>query len=256
MTDPFKQIANNYEFLMLPVEGGTFNMGDEHGDLWEACRPVHKVTVSDFYIGKYPVTQALWKAVMNGENPSRFKGDDLPVEQVSWEDAQSFVKKLNKMTESSRPPGYFYRLPTEAEWEYAARGGKYLAEGYKYSGSDRLKDVGWFKNNSGKETKSVGLKYPNQLDIHDMSGNVREWCSDWFGGNEYYEECKKKGIVENPLGPESGTNRVARGGSLLGGARGCRVSYRYSLSPGDRDYILGFRLALSLQSDGRPPAFG
>jgi sulfatase modifying factor 1 len=198
MTDPFKQIANNYEFLMLPVEGGTFNMGDEHGDLWEACRPVHKVTVSDFYIGKYPVTQALWKAVMNGENPSRFKGDDLPVEQVSWEDAQSFVKKLNKMTESSRPPGYFYRLPTEAEWEYAARGGKYLAEGYKYSGSDRLKDVGWFKNNSGKETKSVGLKYPNQLDIHDMSGNVREWCSDWFGGNEYYEECKKKGHRGEP----------------------------------------------------------
>ena len=129
-------------FDMISVEGGAFLMGDEHGDLWDACRPVHQVKISDFYIGKYPVTQALWKVVMDGKTPSRFQGEDRPAEQVSWDDAQIFIKKLNEMTKSDRPAGHFYRLPTEAEWEYAARGGKYHAEGYKYAGSDRLKDVG------------------------------------------------------------------------------------------------------------------
>ncbi len=252
MTDPFKQIVNGHEFWMLPVEGGAFNMGDEHGDLTEACRPVHKVTVSDFYIGKYPVTQALWKAVMNGENPSRFQGDDLPVEQVSWDDAQSFVKKLNEMTTSSRPPGYFYFLPTEAEWEYAARGGKYLSEGYKYAGSDRLKDVGWFNDNSGEVTKPVGLKYPNQLGIHDMSGNVGEWCEDDWHGD--YKSAPDDGTAWVDR-PKRGSPRVNRGGGWLYGARYCRAALRDLNSPGYRVDYLGFRLALALQSDGRPSAF-
>jgi len=240
-------------FDMLPVEGGTFNMGDEHGDLREACLPVHKVTVSGFYIGNYPVTQALWKSVMNGKNLSGFQGDDLPLEQVSWDDAHSFVKKLNKMTESSRQPGYFYRLPTEAEWEYAARGGKYHAEGYKYAGSDRLKDIGWFKDNSGKETKPVGLKYPNQLGIHDMSGNVWEWCEDDW--HDDYNNAPDDGTAWVDR-PKRGAYRIARGGSWLSSAQGCRAAYRGRNSPGNRDFYLGFRLVLALQSAGRPSAFG
>ncbi len=239
-------------FDMLPVEGGTFNMGDEHGDLWEACRPVHKVTVSDFYLGKYPVTQALWKAVIHGQNPSDFQGDDLPVEQVSWDDAQSFVKKLNKMTESSRPPGYFYRLPTEAEWEYAARGGKYLAEGYKYAGSDRLKDVGWFEDNSGKETKPGGQKYPNQLGIHDMSGNVWEWCEDDWHSD--YKNAPDDGTAWVDR-PKRGAFRVRRGGSWINTALNCRAARRADWQPAGRVDYLGFRLALALQSAGRPSAF-
>ncbi len=237
-------------FDMLPVQGGTFNMGDEHGDLWDACRPVHQVRVSDFYIGKYPVTQALWKAVMDGKNPSRFEDDERPVENVSWGDAQAFVKALNQITKGSRLEGLHYRLPTEAEWEYAARGGQYHTEGYKYAGSDRLKDVGWFDENSGKETKPVGLKYPNQLGIYDMSGNVWEWCEDWFGGTEYYKDCKSKEPVENPMGPKSGSYRVSRGGSWDGDARGCRAAYRDGGTPDGRGSLLGFRLVLSLQSVG------
>ncbi len=228
-------------FEMIPVEGGIFNMGDEHGDLWEACQPVHRVKVSDFYIGKYPVTQALWKAVMNGENPSEFKDNYHPLEQVSWDEIKKrFLPELHKLTELD------YRLPTETEWEYAARGGKYYTEGCKYAGSDRLKDVGWFDKNVNRQTKPVGLKNPNQLGIYDMSGNVWEWCEDWMG-TDYYEKCEKKGIVENPFGPEKGTARVYRGGSWLLGERFCRAAYRNSLEPSRRLNYLGFRLALSLQ---------
>ncbi|MBK8194935.1 MAG: formylglycine-generating enzyme family protein [Lewinellaceae bacterium] len=200
VNDKFSQPLPNLPlpFDMIPVEGGTFDMGDEHGDLPDYCRPVHQVKVSGFYIGKYPVTQAVWKAVMNGENPSRFQSDDRPVEQVSWEDVQGFIKRLNDLTRDTRPAGHFYRLPTEAEWEFAARGGKYFTEGYKYAGSDRLKDVGWFADNSGRETKPAGQKQPNQLGIYDMSGNVWEWCEDWFGGTDYYEKCRKVGIVADP----------------------------------------------------------
>ncbi len=237
-------------FDMIPVQGGTFNMGDEHGDLGDTCRPVHKVRVSDFYIGKYPVTQALWTAVMDGKNPSRFQDDDRPVDTVSWDDGQAFVKALNKITKGKRLEGYHYRLPTEAEWEYAARGGQYHAEGYKYAGSDRLKDVGWFDENSGDETKPVGLKYPNQLGIYDMSGNVWEWCEDRFGGTEYYQECKAMKLVENPTGPKSGSYRVSRGGSWNYDALYCRAARRNYYTPDSRYFLLGFRLALSLQSVG------
>ncbi len=240
----------NLSFDFLPIEGGHFYMGDEHGDLWEDSRPIHPVAISDFYLAKFPVTQALWKAVMNGENPSRFQDDDRPVEQVSWDDAQAFIKKLNRQTEASRPTGHAYRLPTEAEWEYAARGGKYHTEGYKYAGSDRLKDVGWCEDNSDNETKPVGSKYANQLGLHDMSGNVWEWCEDWFGGSEYYEKCKQMGMMKNPQGPNKGTNRVMRGGGWFFTLQDCRVAFRYNGTPGHRDRSIGFRLVLALQSVG------
>jgi len=231
-------------FLLLPIEGGHFHLGDEHGDLHDGCRPVHPVMVGDFYMGQFPMTQAVWKAVMNGENSSGFPGDDRPVERVSWEDAQEFIKQLNKLTKLSRPVNHFYRLPTEAEWEYAARGGKYHAEGYKYAGSDRLKDVGWFNENSGNETKSVGLKYPNQLGLYDMSGNVYEWCEDDWHDN--YDGAPNDGKAWMDR-PQRGSFRVYRGGSWFGDARGCRVSFRDFHSPGYRDYYLGFRLASSPQ---------
>ena len=233
---------------MVPVEGGEFDMGDEHGDLWDWCRPAHQVKVSDFYLGKHPVTQELWEAVM-GDNPSFFKGKQRPVERVSWEDAQIFIKKLNGIT------GKHFRLPSEGEWEYAARGGPHKSP-YRYAGSDKLKEVGWFEDNSHGETKPVGLKAPNELGLYDMSGNVWEWCEDWYGGSDYYQECKRTGLTENPAGPKSGSLRVFRGGSYFSGALLCRVAYRNHSTPSLRHRYLGFRLALSLQSVGRLiPAF-
>ena len=151
-------------------------MGSEDEEAYDDEKPVHEVVLSDFYIGKFPVTQALWNAVLK-DYPSFFNGDSRPVERVSWEDTQVFIKKLNELT------GRAYRLPTEAEWEYAARGGR-QSKGYKYAGSNKLKEVGWYWENTHFETKAVGLKYPNELGIYDMSGNVREWCQDWFS-NEY-----------------------------------------------------------------------
>ncbi len=239
MIEPHKEIVNGCEFLMLPVGGGIFNMGDEQGDLLEACLPVHQVKVADFYIGKYPVTQGLWMAVMNGENQSEFKGDDRPVERVSWNGInQKFLPALRKLT------GVEYRLPTEAEWEYAARGGKYYTEGCKYAGSDRLKDVGWFGENSGNETKPVGQKNPNQLGLYDMSGNVWEWCEDHWHGN--YEGAPKNGSAW-VYSPELDTRCVGRGGGWLNDARYCRVALRVNFGPDGHGNFIGFRLALSLK---------
>ena len=256
MTDLHKEIVKGYEFWMIPVEGGIFDMGSPDNDTEASSdeKPQHRVMVSDFYIGKYPVTQGLWKAVMNGENPSNFKGDDRPVEQVSWDDAQGFIKRLNDLTSDTRPAGHFYRLTSEAEWEYAARGGKYHAEGYKYAGSDRLKDVGWFTSNSGRETKPVGQKQPNQLGIHDMSGNVREWCEDDW--HDDYKGAPEDGTAWIDR-PNRGSRRVSRGGSWHNPARYCRAAFRSNLTPGYRSTLnIGFRLALSLQADGRStPAF-
>ena len=142
-----------------------------------------------------------------GENPSYFKGENRPVEGVSWDDTQAFLKRLNDQLNLSGDS--VYRLPTEAEWEYAARAGNRL----KYAGSMDLEMVGWFLENSSIQTHEVGLKAPNEWGLYDMSGNVREWCQDWYGGSKYYQECKKKGRVKNPTGPKSGDNRVLRGGS-------------------------------------------
>lgn len=219
---------------MVAVQGGTYNMGctgEQGSDCYDSEKPAHRVTVSDFYMGKYEVTQAQWKAVM-GSNPSYFKGDNLPVENVSWNDAQEFIRKLNQLT------GKKYRLPTEAEWEYAARGGL-QSKGYKYSGSNSLGSVGWYTDNSGSKTHPVGGKAPNELGIYDMSGNVWEWCSDRWHGN--YDGAPADGSSW-----ESGSSsfRVHRGGGWSGYARFCRVSSRINSSPGSRSIILGFRLCL------------
>ena len=219
-------------FDMVFVEGGTFLMGatEEQGSDAESDeKPVHKVTLSDYYIGKYEVTQELWQAVM-GKKPSHFKNKPQnPVESVSWDDCQKFLEKLNKLT------GRNFRLPTEAEWEYAARGGKW-SRGYKYAGSDQIDAVAWYESNSAGMTHPVGQKAPNELGLYDMSGNVWEWCQDWYGG--YSSESQT-----NPQGP-SGSSRVHRGGGWYYDARRCRVSgrnYWYSdFQVDDR----GLRLAL------------
>jgi formylglycine-generating enzyme required for sulfatase activity len=215
---------------MVFVKGGAFQMGDEHGDLPEYCRPVHTVTLSDFQIGKYPVTQKEWKAVM-GSNPSNFKGDNLPVESVSWDDCQAFIQKLNAKT------GKKYRLPTEAEWEFAARGGT-LSKGFKYAGSNNLAEVGWFSANSNKKPQPVGQKKANELGSHDMSGNVWEWCHDWY-------EAYQSAAQHNPTGPASGSARVCRGGGWILDARYCRTAYRNYDTPASRSNDIGFRLVLS-----------
>ena len=218
---------------MVRVEAGTFTMGAtaEMKNPDDDEKPTHQVTLTnDYYIGKYEVTQALWKAVM-GKNPSLFKGDNLPVEQVSWDDCQEFISKLNRIT------GKIFRLPTEAEWEYAARGGN-KSRGYQYSGSNNLLDVAWCGDNSGSKTRAVGTKQPNELGIYDMSGNVDEWCQDWKGAYSSSSQV-------NPTGANSGSYRVCRGGSWGCIARICRSSYRYCGTPVSRYTFLGLRLVLS-----------
>ena len=214
------------------VEGGTFTMGataEQGGDARSDEKPAHQVTLSDYYIGKYEVTQEEWQAVM-GKNPSAFKGNNNPVEKVSWDDCQKFIKKLNQLT------GLKFALPTEAQWEYAARGGN-QSKGYKYSGSNNIDDVAWYDSNSGNKTHSVGTKAPNELGLFDMSGNVWEWCSDRYGS---YSSSAQT----NPVGPSSGYNRVLRGGSWNNLAWRCRVSFRYYNYPSNRNYYIGFRVVL------------
>ena len=224
--------VNGVSFEMVYVEGGSFDMGatSEQGSEWyNNEKPVHSVTLSSYYIGKCEVTQELWKAVM-GSNPSKFKGAQNPVESVDWEDCQEFVSRLNSLT------GRTFRLPTEAEWEYAARGGN-KSRHYKYSGSGNIDDVAWHYGNSGGETHEVGTKTANELGIYDMSGNVWEWCSDWYGGYS-------AGAQTNPQGPSSGSSRVLRGGGWYGIARYCRVSNRGDLDPAGSSINSGLRLVL------------
>ena len=225
--------VNGVSFTMIAVKGGTFQMGatsEQGSDAYDNEKPVHSVTLSDYYIGETEVTQELWTAVM-GNNPSWYSGNpQRPVEQVSWNACQEFIKKLNQLT------GKNFRLPTEAEWEYAARGGK-KSKGYKYSGSNTIDDVAWYKNNSGSKTHDVKTKQANELGIYDMSGNVWEWCQDWYGS---YSSSSRA----NPTGPSSGSSRVLRGGSWGGNARYCRVSNRGSNFPDSRNNYNGFRLVL------------
>ena len=218
---------------MVRVEAGTFTMGatPEMKDPWKEEKPTHQVTLTnDYYIGKYEVTQALWQAVM-GNNPSGFKGDNLPVELVSWNDCQEFISKLNRIT------GKMFRLPTEAEWEYAARGGN-KSRGYQYSGSNNLLDVAWYDDNSGNKTHAVGTKQPNELGIYDMSGNVYEWCQDRYG---VYNSSSQI----NPTGANSEYDCVFRGGSWNNDAGFCRSSDRRFMPPGYSGYNHGLRLVLS-----------
>ena len=218
---------------MIRVEAGTFTMGAtaEMKEPYDWEKPTHRVTLTnDYYIDKYEVTQVLWQAVM-GNNPSKFKGDNLPVEKVSWDDCQEFISKLNRIT------GKTFRLPTEAEWEYAARGGK-KSRGYQYSGSNNLSDVAWYGDNSGNKTHAVGTKQPNELGIYDMSGNVWEWCQDLYGRYSSYSQT-------NPTGANNGLYRMNRGGSWGVNAWNCRSSGRDNITPGSRYNYLGLRLVLS-----------
>ncbi len=239
LTPPLTFTANGVSFKMIFVEGGTFTMGatsEQGSDAESGEKPTHSVTLSSFYMGETEVTQALWQAMM-GSNPSRFTGDtQRPVETVTWDDCQTFITKLNQQC-ASQLNGRQFRLPTEAEWEYAARGGK-NSQGYKYSGSNTLDNVAWYdKDYSSGTTHAVGTKQANELGLYDMSGNVWEWCSDWKGS---YSSSAQT----NPTGPATGSNRVLRGGCWNDYAMGCRVSKRYSRNPDDSDSYLGLRLAL------------
>ena len=227
-------VKNGITIDMVKVEAGTFMMGAtyEMQKPYDDEKPVHQVTLTNnYYMGKYEVTQSLWQVVM-GSNPSKFKGDDLPVERVSWNDCQEFISKLNSMT------GRKFRLPTEAEWEYAARGGK-KSRGCQYSGSSNISKVAWYDDgNSGRKTHPVGTKQANELGIYDMTGNVLEWCQNRY--SSYLSSSQT-----NPIGANSGSHRVRRGGSWDYAAVYCRSSYRYSDRPDRRNGDLGFRLVLS-----------
>lgn len=222
VTDGQKNILRTLVGNMVYVAGGTFSMGSDDSDAYSYEKPVHTETVGDFWINKYEVTQKEWQAVMNN-NPSNFKGDNLPVERVSWDDCQKFIRKLNELT------GLSFRLPTEPEWEYAAKGGN-RSRNYKYSGSNSIGEVAWYDGNSGSKTHAVGTKSANELGLYDMSGNIREmtaslWCNDYNSAR-------------------TGSVRVYRGGSWCSNARSCRSSFRYYITPGCRNGSLGLRLVL------------
>ena len=224
--------VNGLTFNMIKVDGGTFTMGatSEMSDSWSNETPTHQVTLSSYYIGETEVTQKLWKAVM-GNNPSYYKGDDLPVSRVSWNDCQTFIRKLNELTNRR------FRLPTEAEWEFAARGGN-KSNHTPFSGSSNIDDVAWYVGNSGTKPHPVMTKKPNELGIYDMSGNVCEWCQDWYGN--YNRDAQT-----DPMGPASGSYRVNRGGGWYYKASICRSSCRSKTWPDSNiDHYLGFRLVL------------
>ena len=240
--------VNGVTFKMVAIEGGTFTMGmtaEQESDAFDVERPAHEVTLSSYFIGQTEVTQALWQAVM-GSNPSYFSSSNSrnnydtnlqrPVEFVSWNDCQTFITKLNQLT------GKTFRLPTEAEWEFAARGGN-RSLGYKYSGSNNLDDVAWYwfnipsRNEEYGTTQTVATKAPNELGLYDMSGNVFEWCQDRYGS--YSSDAQT-----NPVGPSTGYGRVFRGGSWYNHAYSCRVSLRAGYDPTRKADCIGLRLAL------------
>ena len=218
---------------MVPIEGGTFSMGcttEMDSNALSDEMPVHQVTLSSYYMGQTEVTQELWEAVM-GSNPSHFNTDpNCPVENVSWNQCQEFIAQLNALT------GKSFRLPTEAEWEYAARGGK-RSNGYTYAGSNDIDEVGWYKDNSGESTHPVGMKKANELGLFDMTGNVCEWCFDRYG---YYTEAAQT----NPTGPETGSSKTYRGGSWQRLATNCRIARRNYFAPTSVRTYMGLRLVL------------
>lgn len=222
-SDDLDIVVGNVSFKMIRVEGGSFLMGC---DDFEDEKPVHRVVLGDYYIGETVVTQGLWNEVMGSQK----EGDNLPVEYVSWERCQEFIKQLNKMT------GKTFRLPTEAEWEYAARGGR-KSQGFKYAGSNDIDMVAWYEKNRKGNTHLVKQKAANELGLYDMSGNMWEWCQDWWGR---YSSSSQT----NPIGPLGGTCRVYRGGSYNYGAHSCRVTCRCGAKPDNCFSNLGFRLVL------------
>ena len=228
----FVENAWGINMKMIWVEGGDFLMGctSEQGNCGDDEKNVRRVKVDGFYIGMLEVTKSQWEKVV-GTNPSNRKGPDLPVENVSWDEAMEFCRLLSNKT------GKTYTLPTEAQWEYAARGGK-NADGAKYAGSNMIDAVAWYTDNSGNRTHPCGTKRANALGIYDMSGNVWEWCKDW------YSSIYVSYDTNNPTGPSSGSYRVYRGGSWGDSASRCRVANRYRNSPGIRNDFLGFRVVL------------
>ena len=226
--------VDDVTIVMVAVEGGTFMMGATEEQLEKADtdeHPAPEVELTSFYIGQTEVTQELWEAVM-GSNPSYNKGDKLPVEQVNWFECKEFIAKLNEKT------GAHFRLPTEAEWEFAAHGGN-KSQSFMFSGSNISGDVAWDADNSGEQTHAVATKRPNELGIYDMTCNVWEWCHDWYN-EDYY----KSSPSTNPQGPGSGQERVNRGGGYVNSGKYCRVSYRDSDKPSESNQYLGLRLAL------------
>jgi|GEM_PF-1255171 len=252
----FLETVNGISFNMVFIQEGVFFMGNDRPDTSASEKPAHKVTLKGFYIGETTVTQDLWFAIMGresslfdkimGKYPGYFKGSGLPVENVTWYDTQSFLQKLNKIS------GKKYRLPSEAEWEYAAGGGNEYRtlwsgtdtwkikffENFKKSKPDWLDNYAWIKDNSEKRTHMVGKKKPNRLGLYDMSGNVWEWCSDWYGSYTRFEQI-------NPTGPSAGTNKVLKGGSYYEEAFECRVSIRGEYEPKNKYDNIGFRLVIS-----------
>lgn len=217
---------------MVTVQGGIFTMGSTLPDAYPDEAPAHQVTVSAFKIGRYEVTQQQWQAVM-GENPSDVKADSLPVNNVSWDDCQEFISRLNQLT------GCRFRLPTEAEWEFAARGGNQSSD-YEYAGSNKLADVAWFADNAqGLAPHAVGKKAPNELGLFDMSGNVGEWVQDWYG--DYSSEPQI-----NPQGAAGGAAHVTRGGAIDCTPADCTVTVR-GIGPDGRYISIGLRLAQSIR---------
>lgn len=230
------RVAEGVEVKMVWVEGGTFTMGSNVTPkgvklTYALARPEHRVTVDGYWIGAHEVTQALWTAVM-GDNPSKFRGDSLPVECVSWLEAQQFVMRLSQMT------GKHFRLPSEAEWEYAARGGR--EKGFPYAGCERsqLDNYCWYCVNSDGCTHPVGRLNPNALGLYDMSGNVAEWCQDWV---EAYSEEEQT----NPRGPKTGENRVLRGGHYNSTSAACTVYDRGWYLPSGKYELYGLRVVMS-----------
>lgn len=246
--------ANGVNFEMILVEGGTFILDDEY-EYYRVCnnnnneKPTHNVTLTDYYIGKFEVTQKLWKAVMETniqqqcekakKNRLFGEGDDYPMYYIKYGECDEFCGKLNKLLSYQLPDGYKFRLPTEAQWEYAARGGK-KSMGYTYSGSNDINDVAWSHENGILRACEVGLKDKNELGIYDMSGNILEWCYDYYDENYY-----NIGSDTNPKGPRNGSYRVWRGGSWNNGEQYCRISARSGFSPDTRMGFLGFRLSIT-----------
>ncbi|MEO5363284.1 MAG: formylglycine-generating enzyme family protein [Magnetococcus sp. DMHC-8] len=227
--------GNGIEFILI-MPGG-FQMGTPFGaDVNDDELPRHAVTISRaFYLGKYEVTQAQWEAVM-GDNPSAFQGADRPVESVSWHDVQAFIGKLN-----DKAGARLYRLPSEAEWEYAARAGTETVR-YWGNGAEEMEQYAWYGNNAGKKSHPVGQLKPNPWGLYDMLGNVWEWCDDWYGTKVYADPA-----TTDPRGPAEGVGRVLRGGGWNGYASHIRAAYRFDLNPAFRRRNLGLRLLMEVQ---------
>jgi formylglycine-generating enzyme required for sulfatase activity len=243
--------AKNINFEMVFVEGGTFTMGctSEQNFCFGDEKAVHTVELKDYYIGKYQVTQKIWHEVMgrsirlqlymiNGKTLNG-EGNDFPVYYVNYAECEEFCSQLNKLFSKQLPKGYKFCLPTEAQWEYAARGGN-QSRSYCYSGSTNIDEIGWYADNSGSTTHKIGMRKPNELGIFDMSGNVFEWCRDWYNDLYYFNSPSI-----NPTGPDTGRGRVLRGGSWICKLEYCRVSFRHCTSPSNRSFDVGVRLALA-----------